>query len=209
MERKGNIFIISAPSGTGKSTICKELIKTIPDLVLSVSYTTRGMRRGEVDGIDYFFISDEEFEKKIKSNFFIEWAEVYGKKYGTSGEFLKKMLTEGKDILLEIDVKGAKNIKKLFDESIAIFVLPPSIEELERRMKLRNENSSEDMEIRLKRARDEIMESRFYDYIVINDDLKSAVEKIKSIIIAERHKQSKMQRLITLRFLSSTIKGGD
>jgi len=167
------------------------------------------MRRGEVDGIDYFFISDEEFEKKIKSNFFIEWAEVYGKKYGTSGEFLKKMLTEGKDILLEIDVKGAKNIKKLFDESIAIFVLPPSIEELERRMKLRNENSSEDMEIRLKRARDEIMESRFYDYIVINDDLKSAVEKIKSIIIAERHKQSKMQRLITLRFLSSTIKGGD
>lgn len=197
----GSIFIISAPSGAGKSTICKELVKQLPDLILSVSYTTRPKRRGEVDGMDYFFISEEEFQKKLKDNFFIEWAEVYGNKYGTSKEFIAKVISEGKDILLEIDVQGAKNIKKAFKDAVAIFILPPSIQELEKRMKQRNENSDEEMALRLQKAKDEIMQSTFYDYIVINDNLNSAVEKIKSIIIAERHRVAKMKKVITSRFI--------
>lgn len=197
----GSIFIISAPSGAGKSTICKELVKQLPDLILSVSYTTRPKRRGEVDGMDYFFISEEEFQKKLKDNFFIEWAEVYGNKYGTSKEFITKVISEGKDILLEIDVHGAKNIKKAFKDAVAIFILPPSIQELEKRMKQRNENSDEEMALRLQKAKDEIMQSTFYDYIVINDNLNSAVEKIKSIIIAERHRVAKMKKVITSRFI--------
>ncbi len=201
LSTEGTIFIISAPSATGKSTICKEIIKQIPDIVLSVSYTTRAKRKGEVDGVDYFFISDDDFEQKIKANFFIEWANVYGKKYGTSREFINNAISSGKDVLLEIDVQGARNIKNIFERAIAIFILPPSIEELEKRMKERNENTEEEMALRLMQARDEIMKSTFYDYIVINDNLNSAVEKVKSIIIAERHKQIRMKDFINLKFI--------
>lgn len=207
LPREGTIFIISAPSGTGKTTICKEIIKQIPGIIFSVSYTTRPKRKGEVDGVDYFFISDSEFDKKIKENFFIEWAEVYGKRYGTSREFLKKSISEGKDVLLEIDVQGARNIKRLLPHSIAIFILPPSIQELERRMKQRNENSKNDMILRLMKARDEIMKSTFYDYIVINDELNGAIEKIKSIIIAERHKQVRMKNFILSKFAKNLKRG--
>ncbi len=203
LSTKGAIFIVSAPSGTGKSTICKEIIKQIPDIMFSVSYTTRTKRKGEVDGVDYFFISESDFDKKIKENFFLEWADVYGKKYGTSREFIDKATSSGKDVLLEIDVQGARNIKNIFKRAIAIFILPPSIEELEKRMKQRNENSEDDMLLRLIHARDEIMKSTFYDYIVINDDLNSAVEKVKSIIIAERHKQVRMKDFINSKFIKN------
>lgn len=207
LSGNGSIFIVSAPSGTGKSTICKEIIKQIPDITFSISYTTRAKRKGEVNGIDYFFISDSDFDKKIKTNFFIEWADVYGKKYGTSVDFIKKSISEGRDILLEIDVQGARNIKNIFQHSIAIFILPPSIQELEKRMEQRNENSKDDMRVRLIQARDEIMKSTFYDYIVINDDLSSAVEKIKSIIIAERHKQVRMKDFIFSKFAKNLKRG--
>lgn len=207
LYKTGSLFIISAPSGTGKTTICKEIIKRVPDIILSVSYTTRAKRKGEVEGIDYFFISDNDFDKKIKSNFFIEWADVYGKKYGTSADFIKKALSGGKDILLEIDIQGARNIKKIYPNSIAIFILPPSIQELEKRMTKRNENSKEDMMLRLTKARDEIMKSTFYDYIVINDNLNSAVEKIMSIIIAERHKQVRMKDFILSKFAKNLVGG--
>lgn len=207
VSKNGSIFIVSAPSGTGKSTICKEIIKQIPDLKFSISYTTRAKRKGEVNGVDYFFISESDFDKKLKENFFIEWADVYGKKYGTSADFIKKTISEGQDILLEIDVQGARNIKNIFEGAIAIFILPPSIQELEKRMKHRNENNESDMALRLRNARDEIMKSTFYDYIVINDDLDSAVEKVKSIIIAERHKQDRMKNFILSRFIKG-FKGG-
>lgn len=204
-QGKGSLFIISAPSGTGKSTICKELIKEMPELVLSISYTTRQKRKGEQNGVDYFFISETEFEDKIKDNFFIEWVEVFGNKYGTSKEFITSAISDGKDVLLEIDVQGAKKIKKIFPEAITIFILPPSIEELRERMKKRNEDTEQEMEIRLKKARDEIMHSTFYDYIVINDDIKNAVDRIKSIIIAERHKQKRMKDIITKKFIHKKI----
>jgi guanylate kinase len=207
LSGKGTIFIISAPSGTGKTTICKEIIRQIPDIKFSVSYTTRAKRKGEVNGVDYFFISNNDFEKKIKANFFIEWADVYGEKYGTSADFINKTISSGKDVLLEIDVQGAKNIKSIFEHAIAIFILPPSIQELEKRMKQRNENSESDMALRLRQARDEIMQSTFYDYIVINDDLNSAIEKIKSIIVAERHKQVRMKDIILSKFIKNEKRG--
>ena len=189
---KGIIFVISAPSGTGKTTLCKMLAVEFTDLKLSVSYTTRAIRPGETDGKSYNFVSNEVFERMIANNEFIEWANVFGNKYGTP---VKSVLHKPSyDTLLEIDVQGAEKIRKYYDEIhklfnlVRIFIKPPSEEALIERLKKRGEIKEEELKRRLEAANYEIEKSRFYNYTVTNNILEKAYSKLRSIIIAERCK---------------------
>ncbi|MCS7214931.1 MAG: guanylate kinase [Thermodesulfovibrio sp.] len=192
LYKKGNIFVISAPSGTGKTTLCERLLRVIPDLKMSISHTTRKPRPNERDGIDYFFIEKEEFEKMIANDEFIEWAEVYGNFYGTSKGVISDLMKKEYDILLDIDTKGAKNIKKLYPDSVLIFILPPSLQELERRLLLRNEDK-ETINRRVSKASQEISQYTFYDYVVINDDIEKAFNDLLCIINAERKRSQRIK----------------
>ncbi len=181
----GKVFIISAPSGTGKTTVAKKVLSQLPDLVRVITYTTRSPRPGEVDGLDYRFISKEEFEKKIKENYFLEFANVYGNYYGTPKKDIEDILSQGKDALLIIDVQGAFKVKSLMPEAVSIFLLPPSFEELKRRIEGRG-YVDKNLEKRLQTAKEEIPCAKYFDYIVINDFLNNAVEKVKAIILSYR-----------------------
>ncbi len=183
--KMGKVFIISAPSGTGKTTVAKKVLEQIPDLVRVVTYTTRQPRPGEVDGQDYRFISKEEFEAKIKDNYFLEYANVYGNYYGTPKKDIEELISSGKDALLIIDVQGAFKVKSLMPEAVSIFLLPPSFEELRRRIEGRG-YVDKNLEKRLQTAREEIPCAKYFDYIVINDFLNNAVEKVKAIILSYR-----------------------
>jgi len=184
---KGHLFVISGPSGVGKSTIITYLLKKIPHIRYSVSYTTRPPRRGEVDGIDYNFISETEFKEMIRKGEFIEWEEVYGNLYGTSYRFIYEVMKQGEDVIMDIDPKGARNIKEKIDHSHLIFILPPSVEELFKRLKGRKTDSDETVDRRMKQAFQELRESRWYDYVVVNDDIDSAIRAVESIIISFRY----------------------
>lgn len=203
IRRKGLIIVLSAPSGTGKSTICERLLKSLPNLKMSISYTTREPRPGEIEGVHYYFVDREKFEEMIKRDEFVEWAQVYGNYYGTSKSLINDIVESGKDILLDIDTQGAKNIKKLFPESVLIFILPPSIEELKRRLKNRGE-LPETMAKRLLKVGEEVSQYSFYDYLVVNDDLGRALEDIISIIRSEKLKVSRLERDIIDKFLEKT-----
>ncbi len=187
-RERGLLIVISAPSGTGKTTLTRMLLKEFPNIEFSISFTTRKPRPGEVNGKDYWFISREEFLKRIEEGDFLEWAEVYGNLYGTSKSQVLKALNEGKDVLLDIDTQGALQVKENFPEAVLIFILPPSLEELERRLRNRGTDPEEVIEKRLKVAREEIKRAKFYDYIVVNDVLEVAYNKLKSIISAEKCK---------------------
>jgi len=187
-RERGLLIVISAPSGTGKTTLTRMLLKEFPNIEFSISFTTRKPRPGEVNGKDYWFISREEFLKRIEEGDFLEWAEVYGNLYGTSKSQVLKALNEGKDVLLDIDTQGALQVKENFPEAVLIFILPPSLEELERRLRNRGTDPEEVIEKRLKIAREEIKRAKFYDYIVVNDVLEVAYNKLKSIISAEKCK---------------------
>lgn len=185
------LIVISGPSGSGKGTIIKEVMKKIPDLIYSVSYTTRPKREGEIEGKDYFFISKDEFEKLIDEDFFIEWAKVYDYYYGTSKEFVIENLRDGKDVILEIEIQGAKKIREIYDKKnvIFIFIAPPDFKELERRiMNRKRGETEEEIKKRMNFAKKEIEESKNYDYIIINDNINKAVKKIVNIINKERRK---------------------
>lgn len=203
IRRKGLIIVLSAPSGTGKSTICERLLKSLPNLKMSISYTTREPRPGEIEGVHYYFVDREKFEEMIKRDEFVEWAQVYGNYYGTSKSLINDIVESGKDVLLDIDTQGAKNIKKLFPESVLIFILPPSIEELKRRLKNRGE-LPETMAKRLLKVGEEVSQYSFYDYLVVNDDLGRALEDIISIIRSEKLKVSRLERDIIDKFLEKT-----
>jgi len=190
---KGLLIVISAPSGTGKTTLTHMLLKEFPDMEFSVSYTTRKPRPGEVNGKDYFFVDRETFEKMIEEGDFLEWAEVYGNLYGTSKSQVLKALNEGKDILLDIDTQGALQVKRNFPEAVLIFILPPSFKELERRLRSRGTDDEETIERRLKIARVEVERAPLYDYIVVNDRLEKAYEKLKSIVIAEKCRTERLK----------------
>ncbi|GAB5045967.1 guanylate kinase [Thermodesulfovibrio sp. TK110] len=193
LYKRGNIFVISAPSGAGKTTLCSRLLKALPDLKMSISHTTRKPRHGEIDGVDYFFVDKKTFEKMIANEEFIEWAEVYGNFYGTSKNIIFQLIKQGYDILLDIDTQGAKSIKKIYPETILIFILPPSMEELERRLLQRNEDK-DIIKRRLSKAGEEISQYKFYDYIVINDNLEKALNDLLCIICAERLKTKRIQQ---------------
>ncbi len=183
---KGKIFVLSAPSGTGKTTLVSEIKRHFPKLVESVSYTTRKPRKNEVDKEDYFFISHEDFKKKIDENFFVEWAEVYGEFYGTSAKFIKNHLNKGEFMICDIDVQGALNIKKMFPkESSLIFILPPSMEELEKRIRQRGTDDNQVIEKRLKNAKKEVEFIENYDFIVVNDRFETALNLLLKTIQVE------------------------
>jgi len=190
---KGLLIVISAPSGTGKTTLCHMLLKAFPDMEFSVSYTTRKPRLGEINGKDYFFVDRETFERMIEEGDFLEWAEVYGNLYGTSRSQVTKALEAGKDILLDIDTQGALQVKKNFPEAVLIFILPPSLTELERRLRSRRTDDEETIEKRLRIARDEIEKALYYDYLVVNDVLEVAFEKLRSIITAEKCRTERLK----------------
>ena len=186
MKREGVLYIISAPSGAGKTTLCREVLDIFPRLRHSVSFTTRQIRPGEQHGRDYFFISTEEFLRMVEAGEFAEWAEVHGNHYGTALATLEAYRRDGIDVILDIDCQGARQLKEKYDGGVFIFILPPSFEELRRRLDGRDADSPEVIERRLGNAAGEIRESRWYDYIVVNDVFSRAVEELKSIIVAER-----------------------
>ena len=189
----GLVVVVSAPSGAGKTSICKGVLKMLPNVRFSVSYTTRLPRPGEENGKDYYFISKQEFEKQIAEGEFAEWAENYGYLYGTSGKAMKNFLERGYDLILDIDPRGAKELKKKYPEGIFIFVLPPSIDELKVRLKRRGFEEKEVIERRYKRAMGEIKEIVWYDYVIVNDSLQLSIDNLRSIYVAEK---SRRERLI-------------
>lgn len=185
MLKKGLIIVISAPSGAGKTTLCYRLVNKLRNLKYSISYTTRQARKGEKNGIDYFFVTNEKFEKMKNNNKFAEWACVHDHYYGTPHSFLKQTINSGNDIILDIDVQGGLKIKESYPEAILIFVMTKSINELEYRLRKRGKDSENVIKKRLFNARMELKYLSKYDYLVINDDLKRAVNEIKTIISVE------------------------
>ncbi len=188
---KGLLIVVSGPSGTGKGTVCTELLTQTPDLAYSISATTRKPRTGEIDGQNYYFLNKATFEKMIGDGGFLEYANVYGNYYGTPLGKIEERLAAGEDILLEIDTQGALNVMKKCPEVLFIFLLPPSIGELERRIRGRGSETEDSLGKRLGAAKAEIAIGKKYDYIVVNDTVKNAVKHIKSIMIAEHCRVSR------------------
>lgn len=181
---QGLTFVICAPSGAGKSTLAKMLIKEFSALQFSISCTTRPMRPGEINGKDYFFIDRPEFEKKIKTNEFLEWAEVHGNFYGTPKTQVYNILSQGKNILFDIDIQGASNIKIHLPDSHFIFIIPPSFKELEKRLTARGQDDQQTIKKRIKNAENEIHQASWFDSLIINDDLDKAYDRLRSVYIA-------------------------
>lgn len=186
MFKRGLLIVISGPSGAGKGTICKELIHRHQNVYISVSATTRLPRNGEIDGINYHFLTKDEFVNRIENNDFLEYAEVYGNYYGTPKSEVEAMLAQGKDVILEIDIQGALKVKENFDEGVFIFILPPSMEELKQRIIKRGSETEESLMRRFKSAYQEINYVSKYNYAVVNDMVDVAVSKIEGIITAEK-----------------------
>src|SRR5574344_523002 len=180
--KQKKLFVISGSSGVGKGTVIKAFLKKNPSFKLSISFTTRQMREGETDGVSYFFVSREEFEENIKNNEFLEWAEFSGNYYGTGRKFVEKCLSRGEDLILEIDTKGALNVKKQMAEAVLIFIAPPSVEELETRLRNRHTETEEAIQKRLNCVKQELVASKMYDYVVLNDTIDNAVSKLEKII---------------------------
>jgi len=181
-DGKGRLFIVSGPSGTGKTTLCSAVLNRFPDMLYSVSYTTRELRNGEQSGIDYHFIKKKNFKDKIEDGEWAEWAEVHGNYYGTSAELLDRELDSGRDIILDIDVQGTIRLLERYPESVTIFVMPPSIEELKRRLKLRDTDSIEVIARRLENAKMEMAKRDLYLHVIINDQLPDAIEQLTAVI---------------------------
>ncbi|MBI3263678.1 MAG: guanylate kinase [Acidobacteria bacterium] len=186
VERRGLLFVVSAPSGTGKTTLVERLIEGVPNLRMSRSYTSRPVRAGEIDGVDYHFISRARFDAMIGADEFMESADVFGNLYGTALADTERVLARGEDLVLVIDVQGARQVRERGIPATSIFVLPPSFAILERRLRGRSQDDEAQIRRRLAVAREEVGAFREYDYLVINDEVESAVERLRSIVIAER-----------------------
>ena len=193
---RGSFIVVSAPSGTGKSSICRRLLQACPGIKFSVSYTTRAPRPGEVNGTDYFFVSRAEFQRRIKQGEFTEWTENFGNLYGTSRKNMQEFLLQGNDVLLDIEPRGAKKIKQNFRGGIFVFVLPPSREELLKRLEGRGHETKEIIAARFARAEDELKEISWYDYIIFNDNLDKAANQLMAIYTAQQCKRSRLRTKI-------------
>jgi guanylate kinase len=190
---RGLLFIVSAPSGTGKTTVVERLVKITPNLRMSRSYTSRPMREGERDGVDYNFITREQFEQMAREQAFLEWADIYGNYYGTGAADTDRCLVAGEDVVLVIDVQGARQVRSRGLENIGIFVLPPSAAVLEQRLRGRSKDTGEQIRRRLEVACREVTDVDSYDYVVINDELESCVERMRGIVLAERARVKAMR----------------
>jgi guanylate kinase len=186
MSSKGLLFVVSAPSGTGKTTVVEELVKIVPGLELSRSYTSRPKRANETDGVDYNFVSREEFERRIFHGEFLEHADVFGNYYGTCRVQTEARLASGRDLVLVIDVQGARQVRSHCPEMVGVFVMPPSFQVLEQRLRQRSQDSDAAMARRLATAKSEVSAWQEYDYVVINDELSRCVRELAGIILAER-----------------------
>ena len=195
-KNTGQIIVISAPSGAGKGTIIKKLLENnSKNRWLSVSATSRKPREGEKEGINYYYITEEEFKKRIKEDYFLEYTKYAGNYYGTPREYIREKITKGIDVILEIEIEGANNIKKLIPEALFIFIMPPSLKELVRRLKDRGTETNEKIIKRFNAAYKEVNEVTKYNYVVVNDELDTAVDKIESIIKAERCRVDRIEEV--------------
>lgn len=183
----GKLFVISGPSGSGKTTLLTRILQSVENLRFSVSCTTRPIRDGEIRGKHYEFVSRKKFEEMIEKGFFAEWAEVHGNFYGTPRADIENWTRAGNDVVLDIDVQGAGRLRGAFDDAVFVFVVPPSIEILEKRLRDRKSDADSDISNRLKVAKEELVLSKCYDYIIINDDADLAAEKIRAVILSERN----------------------
>lgn len=186
MKKRGKIFVVAGPSGVGKGTVLTEMFKKHPELNLSVSVTTRAPRAGEADGVNYYFKTVDEFKELVENDRMLEWAEFAGNYYGTCFDIVQDAVEQGKDMVLEIEVKGAKQVKEKVKDAVFIFIYPPSFEELKRRLIGRKTETKEDVERRLNIMKEEIEQSKLFDYRIINDDLEKAVGELEKIIVKER-----------------------
>jgi guanylate kinase len=182
----GTLYIVAAPSGGGKTSLVKALVEGMSDIAISVSHTTRQKRPGEVDGVDYFFIEQGEFDRMVAENAFIEFATVFEHSYGTSKVQIEDRLRRGVDVLLDIDWQGAEQIKRLFEDTVGIFVIPPSLDALKQRLQNRKQDNESVIGSRMQRARDELSHYPAFDYMIVNDDFYCAVSELKSIVVANR-----------------------
>ena len=192
IHHPGNVFVVSAPSGAGKSTLVQRLVRSVPDLIFSISFTTRQPRPGEVDGRDYFFIDDDRFDAMVCEDDLVEWVEVYGHRYGTGRGWLNGVLATGLDVLLDIETTGALNLRRAIPDARMIFILPPSAAALEQRLRSRGKDSDEQIRIRMRHARHELELYHAYDYLVMNDDLELAYRQFESIVLATRVSRERM-----------------
>ena len=185
-RRQGILFVVSAPSGAGKTSLCQELVSQLPDLRYSVSYTSRKPRPAEIADRHYHFVDEATFRDMIKEGAFLEWAEVYGNLYGTPRAPIKEWISQGIDVLLDIDTQGALQIRRHEPDAVSIYILPPSLEVLRRRLEDRKGDAPDEIARRLKKARDEVKHYRDYIYVIINEDFKFAVRQLEAIVLAER-----------------------
>ncbi|WP_291272785.1 guanylate kinase [Geothrix sp.] len=192
IHHPGNVFVVSAPSGAGKSTLAQRLVQSVPDLIFSISFTTRKPRPGEVDGRDYFFIDEDRFDAMVREGGFVEWVQVYGHRYGTGRDWLNGVLATGLDVLLDIETTGALNLRRAIPDARMIFILPPSAAALEQRLRSRGKDSDEQIGIRMRHARHEMELYHAYDYLVMNDDLELAYRQFESIVYATRTSRERM-----------------
>lgn len=184
--RRGLLFVVSAPSGTGKTTVVERLAHVVPSLAVSRSYTSRPARAGESDGVDYNFITRQRFEEMIAADVFLEWADVFGNLYGTSAADAERDLAAGRDLVLVIDVEGARQVRRRCPDMVGVFVMPPSFAVLEHRLRGRSQDTEAEMQQRLRTARAEVAAVTEYDYVVVNDELEACVDRLRAIVLAER-----------------------
>ncbi len=190
-KQNGNIIVVSAPSGAGKTSICDAVVSSDKNTVYSISYTTRAPRKGEKNGVEYFFTDENTFKKMIKEKKFTEWAKVHGNYYGTPKEFIEKTIRKGKNILLDIDVQGGINIKRQYPQACMVFIMTPDLETLKQRLTSRGKDSIETIKTRMENARKELKSLQKYDYLVVNENLKEAVDAVKMIIETQNYRIKK------------------
>jgi len=192
---RGMLIVVSSPSGGGKGTLIRRVLKEVPNLGYSVSFTTRAPRSGETNGLDYFFISLDEFERGVAALRFLEWASVHGNFYGTAHEQVEQELTEGRDIILEIDVQGATSVRQLVTDAVSVFILPPTYEVLRERLTARGSERPDDLALRLRNARAEVLHYSDFDYVIVNDVAETAAAQLAAIVYAERARRTRQENV--------------
>lgn len=192
LEHRGNVFVLSAPSGAGKSTLARRLVQDTEGLIFSISTTTRAPRPGELDGREYFFVDDARFDAMVAEGGFVEWVRVYANRYGTGRAWLEQTLASGVDVLLDIETTGALNIRTALPDAVMVFLLPPSAEELERRLRGRGSDTEAQISLRMQHARHEVELFEAYDYLIVNDDLERTYRQLQAVVLAVRAQRERM-----------------